>query len=195
MKIEDFTGKFGVGDAAVAQAMPVSQKTTRPIEPERLRPEASFKINDSLRQATQVQPLPKVNYPVQEKAAEVVAREPIDAVGVAAALEQYIALHHSEPTVEIALKTHTPEIDGEKIIIAVDNQLQLDKLENLHLHLTNQFMKILNNGFLSLELKLFDARTSTEEKKLFTAGEKYEHFLQLNPLVANLKALFGLELE
>lgn len=146
-------------------------------------------------QAAQVQPLPKIARPVVEKVAEVVAREPIDEAGIVAALEQYIAHHRPEPTVGIALKTHRPEIEGEKITLAVDNQLQLEKLENLRVHLQNFLMKTLNNGFLSLAFKLFDAQTSTEEKKLFTAGEKYEHFLQLNPLVANLKAVFGLELE
>ena len=40
-----------------------------------------------------------------------------------------------------------------------------------------------------------DALDSTEEKKLFTAGEKFQHFIELNPVVADLKSIFGLELD
>ena len=59
----------------------------------------------------------------------------------------------------------------------------------------NAFMKDLNNGFLSVAFKLFDVQTTNEEKKLFTASEKFDHFLDLNPVVGDLKKIFGLELE
>ena len=121
---------------------------------------------------------------------KVEARDVIDEGKVVAALERYIQDHRPEPTVAIALKTHRPEIDGENIVLAVDNQLQQDKLEALKMHLRNVLMKLLNNGF-----KLFDDQNSTEEKKLFTAGEKFQHFIELNPVVADLKSIFGLELD
>ena len=119
----------------------------------------------------------------------------IDERKVVAALERYIQDHCPEPTVAIALKTHRPEIDGENIVLAVDNQLQQDKLEALKMHLRNVLMKLLNNGFITLSFKLFDDQNSTEEKKLFTAGEKFRHFIELNPVVADLKSIFGLELD
>mgnify|MGYP000018577436 FL=1 len=119
----------------------------------------------------------------------------IDERKVVAALERYIQDHRPEPTVAIALKTHRPEIDGENIVLAVDNQLQQDKLEALKMHLRNVLMKLLNNGFITLSFKLFDDQNSTEEKKLFTAGEKFRHFIELNPVVADLKSIFGLELD
>ena len=99
---------------------------------------------------------------------KVEARDVIDERKVVAALERYIQDHRPEPTVAIALKTHRPEIDGENIVLAVDNQLSF---------------------------KLFDDQNSTEEKKLFTAGEKFRHFIELNPVVADLKSIFGLELD
>jgi len=103
---------------------------------------------------------------------KVEARDVIDERKVVAALERYIQDHRPEPTVAIALKTHRPEIDGENIVLAVDNQLQQDKLEALKMHLRNVLMKLLNNGFITLSFKLFDDQNSTEEKKLFTAGEQ-----------------------
>lgn len=195
MKIEGFTGKFGAGEAEKSpQAQVTVNNLPKTAGQERPRPDASFKIKDSLRQVSQGQPVAKV-LAVEEKAAEVEAREAIHESQVVAALEKYVAGYKPEPTVAIALKTHRPGVEGEKIIIAVDNQLQLDKVEALRIHLQNFLMKTLNNGFLNLSFKLFDEGNTTEEKKLFTSNEKFEHFLKLNPVVANLKAVFGLELE
>jgi len=73
---------------------------------------------------------------------KVEARDVIDEGKVVAALERYIQDHRPEPTVAIALKTHRPEIDGENIVLAVDNQLQQDKLEALKMHLRNVLMKL-----------------------------------------------------
>lgn len=123
------------------------------------------------------------------------AREVIDEGRVVTALEKYITEHRPEPTVSIALKTHRPIIDGEKVAILVDNQLQMEKLESLKVHLLNGLIKTLNNGFISLEFKFFDNKTTSEEKKLFTASEKFEHFVKLNPVVADLKNVFGLEID
>ena len=44
-------------------------------------------------------------------------------------------------------------------------------------------------------LTTFIIADTTEEKKLFTAGEKFRHFIELNPVVADLKSIFGLELD
>lgn len=180
--------------------MPVQQpakpKATagRIPQPERVRPDASFKIKDSLKKISQAQPETKVQA-VAEKQVTVDAHDTFDEKGVVTALEKYIQTHTPEPTVSVALKTHRPEIQGDNITIAVDNQLQMEKLEGMKMHLQNTLMKNLNNGHISVGFKMFDSGTSKEEKKLFTAGEKFEHFVQLNPVIANLKAIFGLELD
>lgn len=179
--------------------MPVQQPeqgrtTAGRISAERVRPDASFKIKDSLKKISQAQPEIKVQA-VIEKQVTVNAHDAFDEKGVIAALEKYIQTYTPEPTVAVALKTHCPGIQGDNIIIAVDNQLQMEKLEGMKMHLQNTLMKSLNNGHLSIGFKIFDSGTSKEEKKLFTAGEKYEHFVQLNPVIANLKAIFGLELD
>lgn len=184
------TAESAEGGQSVATPKPLR----RIPESDRHRPDASFKIKDSLRQISQTQPVVKVQK-TEEQQLKVEAREAIDEGKVVAALERYIQDYRPEPTVSIALKTHRPEIDGENIILAVDNQLQQDKLEALKMHLRNMLTRLLNNGFITLSFKLFDDRNSTEEKKLFTAGEKFQHFIKLNPVVADLKSIFGLELD
>lgn len=171
-----------------------STVTQRPADTSRVRPDSSFKIKDSLRQVSQAQPTVKIKSVVEQQV-QVEAREAINEGKVMAALEKYITEQRPEPTVSIALKTHHPIIEGEKIAILVDNQLQMEKLETLKVHLLNGLIRTLNNGFISLEFKFFDNKTTKEEKKLFTASEKFEHFVKLNPVVADLKNVFGLEID
>lgn len=71
----------------------------------RHRPDASFKIKDSLRQISQTQPVVKVQK-TEVQQFKVEARDVIDEGKVVAALERYIQDHRPEPTVAIALKTH-----------------------------------------------------------------------------------------
>lgn len=196
MKIEGFTGKFQTASVASegVRVAATSKTTGRISENDRHRPDASFKIKDSLRQINQTQPVVKARK-TEVQHSDIKAREAIDEEKVVAALERYVQDHRPDPTVVMALKTHKPEISGENIVLAVDNQLQQDKLEALKVHLRNALAKLLNNGFIALSFKLFDDRNSKEEKKLFTAGEKFQHFVELNPVVANLKSVFGLELE
>ena len=56
-------------------------------------------------------------------------------------------------------------------------------------------MSLLSNGHIAIEFKLFDNASTKEKKKLFTASEKFEHLVKLNPVIADLKNIFGLELE
>ena len=101
---------------------------------------------------------------------KVEARDVIDERKVVAALERYIQDHRPEPTVAIALKTHRPEIDGENIVLAVDNQLQQDKLEALKMHLRNVLMKLLNNlSYSTIRIR--------QKKKNYSLPEKNSSIL------------------
>lgn len=194
LKIAGFNGKFrepGAEPESVVENVPVVK---RPADVNHPRPDSSFKIKDSFRQESQVQPVVKVQ-PVIHQQEKPDTRESFDEAKVVAALEKYITEHTPEQTVSIALKTHRPVIEGEKIVLLVDNQIQLEKVEAIRMHLQNMLMKNLKNGYVTFEFKLFDSNTTQEEKKLFTASEKFEHFMKLNPVVADLKNIFGLELE
>lgn len=181
-----------------ATASAESKKTPSPVTSQHIslenRPSASFKIKDALKKINQAEPV--VLQKKAETAPETVeAREAFDEAAVVKALEQYITGHSLEPTIAIALKSHRPDVRDEAVVLYVDNQLQLDKLEGLKAHLLLALRRSLKNGTLSLNFQMFDDGNSKEEKKLFTASEKFEHFLKLNPVVADLKVVFGLELE
>lgn len=158
------------------------------------RPENSFRIKDSLKNIAQVEPSLKAGQ-IEEKREQITSREPFNQQSVIAALEKYAAKYTPDPTISTALKSHQPHAKDEVVTILADNQLQIDKLESIKIQIQNFLMRELKNGSLSVAFNLFDNKNNKEEKKLFTSGEKFEHFLKLNPAVADLKVIFGLELE
>lgn len=200
MKIAGFGGRFGeVESGAAPVAKPVAEVTPKvtgnaQTSISRGRPTSSFKIKDTLLQESRNHSCVKVQAPIEQQE-KIEMRNPFNEATVVAALEKYVADHKPEQSVDYALKTHRPLVEGEKVVLLVDHQLQMEKLEAIRKHLLNGLMKYLNNGFIVLEFRLFDSGTSQEEKRFFTASEKLEHFVKLNPVVAELKSVFGLELE
>lgn len=160
-----------------------------------VRPEGSFRIKDSLKKIAQTGPAGKAEE-VVVKREQVAGRESFGQPEVTGALEAYVASYKPEPIVSVALRAHKPDVQGENIVVLADNQLQIDKLESIKLQIQNFLMRSLKNGFITLSFQIFDDKTHKDEvKKLYTASEKFEHFLKLNPVVADLKVIFGLELE
>lgn len=160
-----------------------------------VRPEDSFRIKDSLKKITQTEPAQKA-VEVTLNQEKINSRETFGQPEVIRVLESYVATHQPEPIISVALRAHKPDVQGEKIVVLADNQLQIDKLENIKIQIQNFLMRSLKNGFITLSFQIFDDKTHKDEvKKLYTASEKFEHFLKLNPVVADLKVIFGLELD
>lgn len=159
------------------------------------RPEGSFRIKDSLKKITQAEPARKAEEAVIRQE-QVDSREAFGQPEVVRTLEAYVATHKPELFISAALRAHKPDVEGEKIVVLADNQLQIDKLESIKFQIQNFLMRTLKNGFITLSFQIFDDNTHTSEvKKLYTASEKFDHFLKLNPVVADLKVIFGLELD
>lgn len=166
----------------------------RYIEPDRIKPDLSFRIKDSFKQIGQTETVRKVQGE-SEKSAQVEGHEPFGERQVTAAFEAYIAKNKPESAITVALTAHKPEIQGDSVVVEVDNQLQIDKLEFIKISLQNALMRAVNNGYITLEFKIFDNSDGKEEEKLFTSAQKFDHFMKLNPVIAELKTMFGLELE
>ena len=115
---------------------------------------------------------------------------------VISALETYVATSQEDTTVKIALTSHTPKVQGFVITLEVDNDFLLSKVTDIHPYLLSFLTKRLNNGFITLNVQVYTEPENGEEKKrLFTAKDKFDHFVQINTAVSELKALFGLEIE
>mgnify|MGYP005872067279 FL=1 len=115
---------------------------------------------------------------------------------VTSALETYVATLREDTAVKIALTSHSPKVQGFVITLEVDNDFLLSKVTDIHPYLLSFLTKRLNNGFITLNVQVYTEPENGEEKKrLFTAKDKFDHFVQINPAVSELKALFGLEIE
>ena len=115
---------------------------------------------------------------------------------VISALETYVATSQEDTTVKIALTSHTPKVQGFVITLEIDNDFLLSKVTDIHSSLLTFLTKRLNNGFITLNVQVYTEPENGEEKKrLFTAKDKFDHFVEINPAVSELKALFGLEIE
>jgi len=115
---------------------------------------------------------------------------------VTSALETYVATSREDTAVKIALTSHSPKVQGFVITLEVDNDFLLSKVTDIHPYLLSFLTKRLNNGFITLNVQVYTEPENGEEKKrLFTAKDKFDHFVEINPAVSELKALFGLEIE
>ncbi len=193
LKIEGFDGKFQV----TGEEREKQPETTTPVKKilpeEKTKPSASFKLKEAF--AASSQDYNGKKDVVAEQRIKLDVRDTFDAGQVEKAYDDYIRVHKPETTVVVALKAHKPVIRGEEICIEIDNQLQQERLEALRINLQNALMRSLNNGFISLSLKFFDDKNNKEEKKLITAQDKLEHFVQHNPVVGKMCEMFGLQIE
>ena len=115
---------------------------------------------------------------------------------VTSALETYVATSQEDTAVKIALTSHSPKVQGFVITLEVDNDFLLSKVTDIHPYLLSFLTKRLNNGFITLNVQVYTEPENGEEKRrLFTAKDKFDHFVEINPAVSELKALFGLEIE
>ena len=115
---------------------------------------------------------------------------------VTSALETYVATSQEDTAVKIALTSHSPKVQGFVITLEVDNDFLLSKVTDIHPYLLSFLAKRLNNGFITLNVQVYmEPENGEEKRRLFTAKDKFDHFVQINPAVSELKALFGLEIE
>ncbi len=115
---------------------------------------------------------------------------------VTSALETYVATSQEDTAVKIALTSHSPKVQGFVITLEVDNDFLLSKVTDIHPYLLSFLAKRLNNGFITLNVQVYmEPENGEEKKRLFTAKDKFDHFVEINPAVSELKALFGLEIE
>lgn len=170
-------------------------KTSKPAsEPEKVKPDSSFKLKQALSETVKNSSVKEIA-PVTEDKIVLQVRDSFNEEKVSSVIEEYIVKHKLETMLSVALRTHRPLVSDEEIIIEIDNKLQIEKLETIRVNLLNNLIKGLNNGFVKLSFRLFENKAGKEEKKLFTASDKFAHFCEQNPAVAELKKVFGLELE
>ncbi|KIO42659.1 hypothetical protein DMB45_14300 [Sanguibacteroides justesenii] len=132
---------------------------------------------------------------VQKIEKKVKAQDPFDEKSVSSVLSTFIDSSVGE-AVKVALTSHPPKVNGFVVTIEVDNEFLMAKMNELHQRILSYLAERLNNGYITLNIELYkETDDGKEKKRLFTAKDKFEHFMELNPAVGELKNLFGLEIE
>ena len=198
MKIADFNGKFQQTDggttapvAGEKPSVPAGKTNTYKAEPPH-----SFKLKMAMAETRESLQVRQEEGGAKVEDNRVKAQSEFTVADVISALETYVATSQEDTTVKIALTSHTPKVQGFVITLEVDNDFLLSKVTDIHSSLLTFLTKRLNNGFITLNVQVYTEPENGEEKRrLFTAKDKFDHFVEINPAVSELKALFGLEIE
>ena len=206
MKIDGFNGKFQQGGAATAtpaaagaQTPPVRPATQPSGAAQPLRrsvPLRTFGVKEAMNEVMEEAAHLEKPAAYAAESHRVKAKDSFTAEQVSAALRQYVGTLRSDQAVKVALTSHRPRVEGFVITLEVDNDFLLERVNDLQASLADFLSRQLNNGYITLNVKVYVEPTDgKEEKRLFTAKDKLDYFLSKNPAVAELKSLFGLELE
>lgn len=198
MKIANFNGKFqqsgGVTTAPVVGKMPSVPAGKTDVY--KAEPPRSFKLKMAMAETREDQRIQQEEGSTKVEDNRVKAQCEFTVVDVVSALENYVATSLEDTTIKIALISHAPQVQGFVITLEVDNDILLSKMMDIHPYLLSFLSKKLNNGFITLNVQVYTEPESGEEKRrLFTAKDKFDHFVEINPAVSELKTLFGLEIE
>jgi len=95
------------------------------------------------------------------------------------------------------LNSKTPELkDNYQIQILLENQLQKEIIEKIYNQLLFFLKKELQNDKITLETKIKEEGEDTSnEKRLYTVEEKYQHLKQKNQLLDKLKQDLDLDFD
>lgn len=195
MKIEGFGGLFS--SSPVAAGSPVEKSAGGEVsavskKEEEAKLVRSFRLKDALAGNEAV-----ASSRVEDKTDEVTvaAREEFDSAKIATALDVYIAANRPDPMVVAALKAHNASVNGELVVVDVDNKIQYEALQAIRRDLQQALAVEVQNGGLRLTLNLVEQKAEAGSRHLITTQEKLDHLVQTNPLVAEMIGMFALEVE
>ena len=93
------------------------------------------------------------------------------------------------------LTAHNFKLEGNTIILFVDNDLQIKEMNSKLSSIQYQFAKLLNNGDVKLSISLSDESMKEDKKRFYTKEEIYNLFKKENPFVEDLKNFFDLDID
>lgn len=116
---------------------------------------------------------------------------------VKVALINFAKSHTTENELYIELSALKCELEGVSVSLIIDNRYSEQIVKPFVKRIEGALAEGVNNKHLTVELKYVESEKSNEnhEKVPITAKEKLEYFIELNPCVADMVELLGLELE
>ena len=127
-----------------------------------------------------------------EAAAKVVATA-FDEPKLVAAWDRYAATIDKKVYLKNTMINCKPKLQADFCFeVAVHNPGQREELINNSIYILPFLRKELNNGRVQMRIRIIEGN---EKHLAYTSAEKYQHLLEINPLLAKLKDEFDLRLE
>ena len=89
----------------------------------------------------------------------------------------------------------SPTVDKNKILVMVENKLQLETFEGEKMALVKFFKDELNTSQVELYFEIDTSKIDKREKIAYTAGEKFKKMAEKNPMLVEFQKRLSLELE
>lgn len=190
----------GVQQSAGAQASAVQHTSTqRPaqmqsqIQPQ-VQQQSTVKVGGtiSLRDT-----LNKINSRVNTVPQEVqLGTSEFNAASVRTAIENFTDTKINDSQLQIVLKSLNPVVEGTKVIFSVDSNFTEQQIIPYKQRLESFIAASVNNRNLTIEINVVVDGAATSSKPVYiTQADKLNNFIELNPVIAEMVELFGLEIE
>ena len=124
-----------------------------------------------------------------------IGSDKFDLEAVKRAIIKYAESRSSESDFFLTLKSATPVVDGNNVVLNVDNQYSMEILTPNRQRIEGAIATFVNNGAVKLSINVVELQNRVNKPVYITAAAKLEHFIELNPTVADFVELLGLELE
>jgi DNA polymerase-3 subunit gamma/tau len=196
LKIEGFAG--ATGENAPVPALPATpapvatspadpSPTAREEKPHKPSPPASFKLKEAIAGMPVA-----TTAPSSPATTTSLPAEPFDLPALVASLECFAS---TDVALSAALTAYPPLLEGHAVTLRLDNDLLLARARELHPRLLDHLQHELHNGHVTLDFLLYDERLDpSPTRRLYTARDKLDHFLAINPAVQTLRDRFTLEI-
>ena len=178
----------GAQQSAGAQASAVQQ--TQPL----VQQQSTVKVGGtiSLRDT-----LNKINSRVNTVPQEVqLGTSEFNAASVRTAIENFTDTKINDSQLQIVLKSLNPVVEGAKVIFSVDSNFTEQQIIPYKQRLESFIAASVNNRNLTIEINVVVNGAATSNKPVYiTQADKLNHFIELNPVIAEMVDLLGLEIE
>lgn len=115
---------------------------------------------------------------------QVLGNDPFTENDVKKAMQKISNRKEINPAMKVSFTMYNPEINGNKVVLPVENTYQYDEIKGYKSLVINNLSQLLNNKNIDFDLRVLK---EVERKKLrYTTKDKLEYLIEKNPIVKDL---------
>lgn len=141
--------------------------------------------------------LDKINNRAKEVRNEVqLGTNPFNDEAVKAAIQNFVETKINDSQLFIVLKSLEPKVTGSDVLFYVDSNFTEQQILPYKQRLESAIATFVNNRNVTLQIKVIEGGAAEPAKPVYiTQADKLNHFIELNPVIAEMVELLGLEIE